>query len=83
MAASCSRLLMQLGSIIAVAMVSASGCGSNLTPVGTSICLGCGWKKKKEEKKHFPEFLGGLLNRIWHSHHCGPSFDLWSGNRGP
>ena len=44
----------QLGSDVAVAVVQAGGCSSNSTPsLGTSMCCGCGPKKrpKKEKKK--------------------------------
>ena len=44
------RLQMWLGSGVAVAVVQASSCSSNLTPsLGTSICHGC--SPKKENKK--------------------------------
>ena len=39
---------MRLRSCVAVAVVQAGSCSSNLTPsLGTSICLMCGPKKKK------------------------------------
>ena len=42
------RLQMQLGSPVAVAVVQAGSCSSNLTPsLGTSICCRCGPKKQK------------------------------------
>ena len=42
----------QLGSCVAVALVQASSCSSNLTPgLGTSICRGCSPKKKKKKRK--------------------------------
>ena len=41
------RLQMRLGSCVAVAVVQASSCSSGLTcSLGTSICYGCGPKKK-------------------------------------
>ena len=43
---------MQLGSCIAVAVVQAGSCSSDLTPsLGTSIGHGYGPKKKKKKKK--------------------------------
>ena len=43
---------MQLGSHVTVAVVEASSCSSNSTPsLETSICLGCGPKKKEGKKK--------------------------------
>ena len=43
----------QLGSCVAVALVQASSCSSDLTPgLGTSICRGCSPKKKKKKKKN-------------------------------
>ena len=42
----------QLGSCIAVAVVLASSCSSDLTPsLGPSICFGCGPKKQKQRNK--------------------------------
>ena len=39
------------GSGVAVVVVSAGSCGSNLTPsLGFFVCLGCGPKKKKKKK---------------------------------
>jgi len=50
------RWQMRLGSCIAVAVVWAGSCSSDSTPsLGTSICFGCGPKKrtkKKEKKRH-------------------------------
>ena len=41
----------RLRSGVAVAVVLAGNCSSNLTPsLGTSICLGCGPKKQKKKK---------------------------------
>ena len=41
------RLQMQLKSGVAVAVVQADSCSSDLTPsLGTSICCGCGTKKQ-------------------------------------
>ena len=43
------RSQMQLGSHVAVAVAQASSCSSSWRPnLGTSICHGCGPKKKKE-----------------------------------
>ena len=43
---------MQLRSNVAVAMVEAGGCSSNLTrSLGISICLGWGPKKQKQTNK--------------------------------
>ena len=43
---------MQFGSGVAVAVVKAGSCSSDLTPgPGTSICCRCGQKKKKEGRK--------------------------------
>ena len=40
---------MQLGSRVVVAVVQASSCSSDLTSsLGTSVCHGCGPKKKKK-----------------------------------
>ena len=42
----------QLRSHVAVAVVQAGSCSSNLTPsLGTSICCGYGPKKKKKKKE--------------------------------
>jgi len=46
------RLQIWLGSYIAMAMVQAGNCSSDLTPsLGTSICLRCDPKKQKKKKK--------------------------------
>ena len=45
---------MQLGSHVAVAVVLACSCRSDLTPsLGTSICCRCGPKKTKKKKVGF------------------------------
>ena len=45
------RLQMQLGSRVAVAVVQAGSCSSNLTPSpGTSICGRCSRQKEKNKK---------------------------------
>ena len=50
----CHRLQMGLGSGIAVAVVQASSCSSDLTPsLGTSIRCRCGPKKKKKKVKRY------------------------------
>ena len=42
---------MQLGTCVAVAVVEAGSYSSHSTPsLGTSICHGCGPKKKKKKK---------------------------------
>ena len=44
------RSQMQFISCVAVGVVEAGSCSSNLTPcLGTSICLGCGPKKQKNK----------------------------------
>ena len=44
---------------VAVAVVKASNCSSDLIPSpGTSICFGCGPKKKKKKKKDVYLFEG-------------------------
>ena len=49
------RLHTQLRSGIAVAVVQARSYSSDSAPsLGTSICLGCGPKKKKEKKEIIP-----------------------------
>ena len=46
------RLQPRLGSGVGVAVAEAGSCGSSSTPsLGTSICHGCGVKKKKKKKK--------------------------------
>ena len=47
---------MRLGSDVAVAVVQASSCGSDLTPsLGISICHTCSPKKKKK-RSNFDRF---------------------------
>ena len=54
------RPQMRLRSHIAVAVVLAGGCSSDLTPsLGTSTCLRCGPKKTKRQKKK--NYVGGFL----------------------
>ena len=44
---------MQLGSGVAVAVVSVYSCSSNWTPIlGTSLCCRCGPKKKKNNNNN-------------------------------
>ena len=70
----------RLGSCVVVAVVQASSWGSDLTPsLETSICCGCGAKKKKKEKNRvefclFQHFLNFCNHRshfspTCHSHH--------------
>ena len=43
---------MRLGSCVAVAVVEAGSCSSDLTPsLGTSTCCRCGPERKKKEKE--------------------------------
>ena len=52
---------MRLGSHVAVPVVLAGSCSSNLTPsLGTSMCHGCG--PKKEKKKVYKQ---QMLERGW------------------
>ena len=49
---------MRLGSHVAVAVVLAGSCSSNLTPsLGTSMCHGCGPKKEKKKKVYKQQML--------------------------
>ena len=53
-----------LGSCVAVVVVQASSCSSNLTPsLGTSICWGCGPEKQKIKfsSKYFPNRSVGII----------------------
>ena len=58
------RLQTQLGSLVAVAVVKASSCSSDLTPsLGTS--LGCRYSSKKQNKKRTKKPKNGVT--IWFS----------------
>jgi len=52
---------MWLRSIVAMAVVQASSCSSDLTPsLGTSICHRCSHKKEKKEKKKKERSYGSI-----------------------
>ena len=62
-------LQMRLGSCIVMAVVSASGYSSDLTPtLGTSICHRCGPKKEKKKKKQEREDVLDFCGYVKHFH---------------
>ena len=75
------RSQMRPGSGVAVAVMQASGCSSNLTPsMGTSIGPGCGLKKKK--KKNKKESVGDTLSKqsslkLFEKLNCPEYLVLW------
>ena len=57
---------MWLRSRIAVAVVLACSCGSDLTPsLGSSICRGCSHKKKKNKKMSWMVLRMADLVKLW------------------
>ena len=80
--------VVQVRSGVAVAVVWACSCGSNLTrSVGTSICRKGGPKKKKSRKQKkkyaLEELPGGPAVRILFFLLLKPRFNPWSGNWDP